>query len=244
MSSPTETQPVEQHEEPVSFEKSETERSLDEDFSRIQTYEDYCKQVHKEPTPDNWTSERYDIKTSCIPPRNSPQGKAPDFDKLGWRVLKTLTGEQRKNKKGDMVDKVVHQRVRLNDEDRVLRKKEWMMYYLRRKSIGARNQEAYDAWEQKVKSGELPANSKFTAIEKMKKDDNEKMIALNSTIGWDDKCNKVSKKKKDDKELQELIDDVALTSKKLKIEAQRMQGFLTTKEGKRILYEMSFTELD
>ena len=213
-------------EQPVPvFIKSKEEQDLDKEFSEIPSYEDYCKLNNKEPSRENWEKEDFDVKACCVPPRNVPfkpdaKPAPPDFDALGKKNEKIKTGGTRKNKQGETVEKFTNKKVYLSDEERYLRKKRLMELLRKRKMMSERNQHAWKEFQKKVEEGQLSEHAKFEPPESLSREENGELMALCSTINWNDKQNRAPKKKASspqlDPELETEIGD--LTRKRPKLE--------------------------
>ncbi len=232
--------------------KSPEEIQLDQAFASWKTYEEYCKENNKEPTIQNWAEEKkgnFVIRASVVPPRfvNPDKSKdvvLPNFDNLRQKITKTDTGEVKKNRKNVEVHVFKEDRSDLSDEERVNRKKRWFELTNKKIEIAKRNAENWKTVQEKIASGELPKNFKFV-MEKMEKDENKELIAMNSTIGWDDKSWPKEKKNKKTKgeTVKDLVNDVSSTAKKLKLEEQKIKGSFCVGE-KTMVMEMFIREIE
>ncbi len=235
-----------------SLNKTPEELQLDQNFATWKTYEEYCKENNKEPTLQNWAEEKkgnFVIRASVVPPRfiNPDKNKdvvLPNFDNLRQKITKTDTGETKKNRKGEEVHVIKEDRSDLSDEERVNRKKRWFELTNKKIEIAKRNAENWKTVQEKIASGELPKNFKFV-VEKMEKNENKELIAMNSTIGWDDKSWPKEKKQKKTKgeTVKDLVEDVSSTAKKLKLEVQKIKGSFCAGE-KTMVWEMSIREVE
>lgn len=220
------------------FIKSPEELELDKQFSEIPSYEEFCKSKNKEPSRENWENEDFDVKAMCVPPRNIPykpdaKPAPPDFDALGKKNEKIKTGGTRKNRLGETVEKFTNKKIYLSDEDRLKRKKRLMELLKRRRELAEKNQQAWEEFKKKVEIGQLSDHAKFEPPESLSREENGELMALCSSINWNDKQNRAPKKKTAspplDPETEEDINNLTRKKPKIDDDEEAAVGYLKFK---------------